>query len=74
MGRNTAVEPDGVSVVDNLVENETLVLRTGRKGTRGGSLVTDFKSRGLGHGVGAGTPLERNGVADGSIGGEGDIS
>lgn len=47
--------------------NEARVLLARSKGIRGIGLVADLKCRRLGHGVGAGMPLERHGVTNGGV-------
>lgn len=73
MTGGTAVVEDRVRVVDNLVEGEALVVAAGRE-RRIAGLVADLELRGLGHGVDVGVPDEVDGVTDGGVGGEGDVT
>ena len=73
MPGGTAVVEDGVGVVDDLVEDEALVVRARGK-RRIAGLVADLELRGLGDGVDVSTPHETDSVANGSVGGEGDVT
>jgi len=73
MAGGTAEEVGRLSVVDNLVVDEVLVLDTG--GEEGiTSAVAREESRGLGHGVVVGTPHELDGVTDGGVDCEGNVT
>ena len=73
MTRGTAVEEGRVGVVDDLVEGEALVLLAGGK-RRVAGLVADLELRRLGDGVHVGVPLELDGITDGGIHCERNIS
>ena len=70
---NSAVEEGGVGIVDNLLEDEVLQLDTRGEGGIGG-LVARSELRALGNGVVVGTPDELDGIADGSVDGEGNVT
>ena len=70
---NGTVEEGGVGIVDNLLEDEVLQLDTrGEGGVRG--LVARSELRALGNGVVVSTPDELDGIADGSVDGEGNVT
>ena len=73
MGGNGTVDEEGVGVVDDLLEDKVLQLKTRGKG-RVGSRVARSEFRALGDGVVVSTPDEFDGVADGSIDGEGNVT
>ena len=70
---NGAVEEGGVGIVDNLLEDEVLQLDTRGEGSIGG-LVARSELRALGNGVVVSTPDELDGIADGSVDGEGNVT
>jgi len=69
----TTVEEVGGGIVDDLVEDEALILFTGSK-WRVSGLVARQELAGLGHGVVVGTPLEHDGVTNGGVEGEWDVT
>ena len=73
VGGNGAVEEDRIGVVDDLLKGEVLELNT-RGERRIGSLVARSKLRALGDGVVVSTPDELDGITDGSVDGEGDVT
>ena len=73
MSGNGAVEEKRICVVDNLFKDEVLQLNTGSEG-RVGSLVARSKLRALGDGVVVGAPDELDGITDGSVDSERDIT
>lgn len=68
-----AVEEDGVGIVNDLIEREALVVCARSKEARRG-LVADLELRGLRDSVVVGHPDEVDGVTDGSVHSEGNIS
>lgn len=70
---SSAVEEDGVGIVDDLGEDEALVLEARSKGSVTG-LVAGGEGRRLGDGVAVGSPHELDGITDSSIEHEGDIA
>lgn len=73
MAGGTAEEVRWLGVIDNLVVDEVLVLDTrGEEGIT--SAVAREESRGLGHGVVVGAPHELDGVTDGGVDGEGNVT
>ena len=70
---NGAVEEGGVGIVDNLLEDEVLQLDTGGEGGIRG-LVARSELRALGNGVVVSTPDELDGISNGSVDGEGDVT
>lgn len=70
---NGAVEECGIGIVDDLLEYEVFQLKTGGKG-RIRSRVAGSELRALGDGVVISTPDELDGITDGSIDGEGNIT
>lgn len=73
MGGNGAVEEDRIGVVDDLLKGEVLELNT-RGERRIGSLVARSELGALGDGVVVSTPDELDGITDGSVDGEGDVT
>lgn len=69
----SAIEEDGVGIVDDLFKGEALLLNTGGE-RRIGSLVARSKLRSLGDGVVVCAPDELDGITDGSVDGERDIT
>jgi len=69
MGGRTAVVERGVSIIDNLSEDEGLVLLARCEGDVG-RLVAKVQLGGLGHCVIVGTPNELDSVPDGCVEGE----
>ena len=70
---NGAIEEDRVSIVDDLLKDEVLELNA-RGERRIGSLVARSELRALGDGVIVSTPDELDGITDGSVDGEGDVT
>ena len=73
MGGYTAVEEYRVSRVDDLVEDKALVLDTGGEWFIR-SLVAKLEFGGLGNSVHVGVPLELDGITDGGVHCERNIS
>jgi hypothetical protein len=70
---NSTIEEGGVGVVDDLLKDEVLEVKT-RRNRRVGSRIAGSELRALGHGVVVGAPDELDGVTDGSVDGEGDVT
>lgn len=73
MGWSTTVEEGWVGVVHNLCEDEVLVLGARSEKTIR-RLVADFELRRLGNGVVVGTPHESDGITDGRVQGERNVT
>jgi len=67
------MEEDRVGVVDDLLKDEVLQLNARGEGNIG-SLVARSELRALGDGVVVSAPDELDGIADGSVEGEGDVT
>lgn len=70
---NTTVIEGRVGVIDDLVENEGLILHARFEGLISGG-IAKVELRRLGDGVRASSPNEANGITDGSIDGEWNIT
>jgi hypothetical protein len=73
VGGNRAVEEDRVGIIDDLLEDEVLQLNTRGEGRIEG-LVARSELRALGDGVVVGAPDELDGITNGSVDGEGEVS
>lgn len=70
---NGAVEEEGVGIVDDLLKDEVFQLKTRSKG-RIQSGIARGELGALGNGVVIGAPDELDGITDGCVDGEGDIT